>query len=238
MTLPGPLIDAFRLLIQGDPYTLSVIRLSIQVAGASLVLGILIGLPIGMALGATRFAGRLGFLILVNSAMGLPPVVAGLLTFMALRNEGIFGSSGLLFTPSAMVIAQVPLAAPLIAGITMAAVAGVPRDVRLQARGLGAGRIQEAWLLMREVRSSLLAACIAGFGVTISEVGAILITGGNLLVGGENYTRTMTTAIVLETRLGNFARATAFAVILLTLIVIVNVFLTRAQIPPTRGSGP
>lgn len=228
--VPEPIREAVRLLLEGDPYTMSVIALSLRVAFLSLVLGMLIGLPLGMALGMTRFAGRVGLLILVNAAMGLPPVVAGLLTFMALRNEGVFGGLGLLYTPGAMLIAQVPLAAPLIAGITMAAVAAVPKAVRLQARALGAGRLQEARLLIRETRVSLVAACIAGFGATISEVGAILITGGNLLVGGRNYTRTMTTAIVLETRLGNFARATAFAIILLGLIVIVNVFLTRAQL--------
>lgn len=228
--IPESLRDAFQLIIEGDPYTLSVIALSLKVAAASLALGVVIGIPIGMALGMTRFAGRLGFLILVNSAMGLPPVVAGLLTFMVLRNEGILGNAGLLFTPEAMIYAQVPLAAPLIAGITMAAVGGVPGDLRLQIRGLGAARLQEAWILMKQVRSSLLAACIAGFGVTISEVGAILIVGGNLLVGGENYTRTMTTAIVLETRQGNFSRATAFAAILLAIIIVVNVFLTRAQL--------
>lgn len=230
MSIPDPLLEAIRLLLERDPYTLSVIRLSLQVSVASLALGAVVGLPVGIALGMTRFAGRIGFLILVNAAMGLPPVVAGLTIFMALRNEGTFGDAGLLFTPSAMVIAQVPLAAPLIAGIIMAAVSTIPRDLRLQARALGAGRVREALMLMREARASLLAACIAGFGVTISEVGAILITGGNLLVGGENYTRTMTTAIVLETRLGNFGRATAFALILLAVIVLVNVFLTRAQV--------
>lgn len=228
--IPEAVREAIRLLLGGDPYTLSVIALSLKVAFASLVLGVAIGLPIGMAIGMTRFSGKLGFLIIVNSAMGLPPVVVGLLTFMALRNQGVFGDLGLLFTPTAMVIAQVPLAAPLVAGITMAAVGSVPKDLRLQARGLGAGRLQEAAMIVRHTRASILAACIAGFGATIAEVGAILITGGNLLVGGENYTRTMTTAIVLETRLGNFGRATAFAIILLAAIVLVNVFLTRAQV--------
>jgi tungstate transport system permease protein len=233
--IPDPLLDAVRLLLERDPYTLSVIALSFKVAVGSLSLGILIGLPIGLALGMTRFAGKLGLLILVNAAMGLPPVVAGLLTFMALRNDGVLGDLELLYTPTAMVLAQVPLAAPIIAGITMAAVAAVPKALRLQARALGAGRLQEALIVMKQARTSLLAACIAGFGVTISEVGAILITGGNLLVGGENYTRTMTTAIVLETRLGNFARATAFAIILLGAIAFVNLFLTRAQLQGGEG---
>jgi tungstate transport system permease protein len=222
--------DAIELLLNGDSYTLSVIWLSLKVAFLSLAFAALIGLPLGVLLGMTRFAGRLGFLILVNSAMGLPPVVAGLIVFMLLRNEGSLGSLGLLFTPSAMVIAQVPLATPLIAGVTMAAISTVPRSIRLQARALGASRLQEALVLMGEKRASLLAACIIGFGATISEVGAILITGGNLLLGGKNYTRTMTTAIVLETRLGNFSRALAFAFILLLIIVMVNVFLTRAQV--------
>jgi tungstate transport system permease protein len=228
--IPASVHEAFRLLIHGDPYTLSVIALSFKIAAASLAIGVVIGLPIGLALGMTRFAGRLGLLILVNSAMGLPPVVAGLLVFMALRNQGVLGGAHLLFTPAAMVIAQVPLAAPLVAGITMAAVSAVPRAKRLQARALGAGRLQEALLIIRETRASLLAACIVGFGSTVSEVGAILITGGNLLVSGHNYTRTMTTAIVLETRLGNFSRAMAFATILLASILVVNIFLTRAQL--------
>lgn len=229
--IPEPVKDAIRLLVELDPYTLSVIALSLAVALASLGLGMAIGLPAGMALGMTRFSGRLGLLILVNSAMGLPPVVAGLVTFMALRREGIFGDLNLLFTPAAMVLAQVLLAAPLVAGISMAAIGSIPKELRLQARAMGAGRLQEARLLVREARTSLVAACIVGFGATISEVGAILITGGNLLVGGKNYTRTMTTAIVLETRLGNYGRATAFALILLALIVVVNVFLTRVQLP-------
>lgn len=228
--IPESVIEGLRLLLEGDSYTYSVVALSFRIAFFSLVIGIAIGLPIGLLLGMTRFAGRFAMLILVNAAMGLPPVVAGLITFMALRNEGLFGGAGLLYSPAAMVVAQVPLAAPLVAGISMAAIAAVPRSVRLQARALGASKLQEAWILIKETRASLLAACIAGFGITISEVGAILITGGNLLVGGENYTRTMTTAIVLETRLGNFERALAFAFILLLAIVVVNIFLTRAQL--------
>lgn len=222
-------MHALRLLLDGDPYTLEVIATSLKISAVSLAIAIAIGLPLGLALGMTRFAGKGGFLVLVNSAMGLPPVVVGLFVFMALRNDGPFGQAGLLFTPTAMVIAQVPLAVPLIAGITMAAIAALHPDIRLQARGLGAGRIQQARLVAREARPSLVAACIAGFGITISEVGAIIITGGNLLVGGHNYTRTMTTAIVQETRQGRFDRALAFAIILLVLIAIVNIFLTRAQ---------
>lgn len=228
--MPESVREAIDLILEGDAYTLSVVYLSIKVALMSLVVSILIGLPIGVLLGTRRFAGRLGILILVNSAMGLPPVVAGLVTFMILRNDGALGDFQLLFTPAAMVIAQVPLAAPLIAGITMAAIGALPDDLRHQVRIMGATRLQESSALVRHARPSILAAVIAGFGATISEVGAILITGGNLLVGGENYTRTMTTAIVLETRLGNFSRALAFALILLAAIVFVNVFLTRVQL--------
>lgn len=220
---------ALDLLISGDTYTFSVIALSLEVAAGSLLAGITIGLPIGLFLATTRFAGRAGFLILVNAAMGLPPVVVGLVTFMLLRNEGALGGLHLLYTPWAMVIAQIPLAAPLIAGITTAGISNLPKDLRLEVKALGTNRYQQARALMREARGTVIAACIAGFGVTISEVGAILITGGNLLVGGRNYTRTMTTAIVLETRLGNFGRALAFALILLTMIVIVNIVLTRIQ---------
>ncbi|MCA1840703.1 MAG: ABC transporter permease [Actinomycetota bacterium] len=226
----SPLSEAFHLLTHLDPYMISVIAVSFKVSAASLALSMLVGLPVGIALGTTRFAGRLGFLILVNSAIGLPPVVVGLVTFLALRSGGVFGSAGLLYTPTAMVIAQVPLAVPLIAGITMAAVSSLPRGLILQTRAFGANRIQQIAAIVRHSRSSLVAACVAGFAATISEVGAILITGGNLLIGGRNYTRTMTTAIVLETRLGNFARALAFGIILIAIIVVVNIILTRIQV--------
>lgn len=213
-----------------DPYVVSVMGLSLRVAAGSLAIAAVIGIPLGVALGLTRFSGRLGFLILVNSAMGLPPVVAGLATFLLIRNQGPLGGLELLYTPSAMVLAQIPLVVPLIAGITMAGVSAVDDDLRLQARALGASRLEEARMVLRESKATAVAAIVAGFGASISEVGAILITGGNLVVGGENYTRTMTTAIVLETRLGNYGRAMTFAGILLVIIVIVNVFLTRAQI--------
>lgn len=228
--MPESLSEAIRLLINLDPYTLSVAGLSLKIALASLSIAMLIAIPLGLFLGLRKFSGRLGLMILVNAAMGLPPVVAGLVTFMALRREGLFGNADLLYTPTAMVIAQIPLVAPVIAGVIMAATATVPKALRLQARALGASRIQEAWVVVREIRTSIVAACIAGFGAAISEVGALLITGGNLLVGGKNYTRTLTTAIVLETRLGNFARALAFAFVLLLAIVLVNVMLTRSQI--------
>lgn len=213
-----------------DPYIVSVMLLSLKVAAASLGIAAVIGIPLGVALGLTRFSGRLVFLILVNSAIGLPPVVAGLVTFLLLRKEGLLGGLQLLYTPTAMVIAQIPLVVPFIAGITMAGVAGVPNELRLQARALGASRLREALTILRESKGTTLAAIVAGFGASVSEVGAILITGGNLLVGGENYTRTMTTAIVLETRLGNYGRAMVFGGILLIVIIIVNVFLTRAQV--------
>ena len=213
-----------------DPYIVSVIWLSLKVAAVSLAVAAVIGIPLGVVLGLTRFSGRLVFLILVNSAIGLPPVVAGLVTFLLLRKEGLLGVLQLLYTPAAMVLAQIPLIVPLIAGITMAGISSVPSDLRLQARALGASRIQEALTVLREARGTTLAAIVAGFGASVSEVGAILITGGNLLLGGKNYTRTMTTAIVLETRLGNYGRAMAFGGILLAIIVVVNVFLTRAQV--------
>lgn len=213
-----------------DPYILSVMWLSLKVAAATLAIAAVIGIPLGVLLGLTRFSGRLVFLILVNSAIGLPPVVAGLVTFLLVRKEGLLGELQLLYTPAAMVMAQVPLVVPFIAGITMAGISGVPADLRLQARALGASRLQEAMTILRESKGTTLAAIVAGFGASVSEVGAILITGGNLLVGGENYTRTMTTAIVLETRLGNYGRAMTFGGILLVIIIVVNVFLTRAQV--------
>lgn len=218
-------VQAARLLASLDIYILQILWRSIHVSGVAMVLAIVTGLPAGIALGVARFPGRRLLVALVYTGFALPPVVVGLIVYLALSREGPAGGLELLFSPSAMVIAQAILAAPYVAGVSLAAVQAVPADVRLQARALGAGRSRALWAHVREARLGILAAIIAGFGAVISEVGAAMMVGGNIL--GE--TRVLTTAIVLETRRGNFETAMALAFILMAIVLIVNVLLTRAQ---------
>ncbi|MHB1170790.1 MAG: ABC transporter permease [Longimicrobiales bacterium] len=219
------LSQAARLLLSGDAYVWRILLLSLRVSGAGVLLGLLVGLPIGIAVGLLRFPGRRLAIALIHTGFALPPVVVGLFVYMVFSRAGPAGHLELLFTPSAMVIAQALLAAPYVAGISMAAVQAVPPDVRLQARGLGASRMRALLTHLAEARLGLFAAVVAGFGAVISEVGAVMMVGGN--IAGE--TRVMTTAIVLETRRGNFATALAFGLVLLFLAFIVNALLTHAQ---------
>lgn len=216
---------ALRLLMSANRYVLDIILLSLRVSGLALVLGIALGLPVGVLLGVARFRGRRILVALVYTGFALPPVVVGLVVYMLLARAGPFGSLGLLFTPTAMIIAQAILAAPYVAGITLSAVQAVPADVRLQARALGAGSLRALWAHVREARLGIGAAIIAGFGAIVSEVGAVMMVGGNI----AEETRVMTTAIVLETRRGNFPAALALGFVLLALAFAVNLALTAAQ---------
>lgn len=217
--------EAFRLLFGGDPYVWRVIFRSLQVSGAAVLLGLLVGIPLGTWLGLARFPGRGIAVTLVNTGLALPPVVVGLFVYMFLSRQGPLGGPGWLYTPVAMIVAQFLLAAPYVAAITLAAVGAVPPELRLQARALGAGRWRALWLHLREARLALMAAVAAGFGAVISEVGAVMMVGGNVL--GE--TRVITTAIVLETRRGRFATAMALGIILLGIAFAANAFITRMQ---------
>ena len=219
------LVDAARLLGSGDAEVYSIIMLSLRVSGIATLIACLIGVPIGYLLGMSRFAGRTAFIILVNTAMGFPPVVIGLFVYMALSNVGPLGFLELLFTPTAMIIAQVILAAPLIAGVSTAAIGSVSRNLRVQVRALGASRLQEAWAVLREARRGVLAAIIAGFGGVISEVGAVSIVGGTI----TGVTMVMTTAIQANVRMGQFGLAMAWALVLIGIVIVVNVVLTTLQ---------
>ncbi|NLG62019.1 MAG: ABC transporter permease [Candidatus Cloacimonetes bacterium] len=223
--------EAGRLLVSGDGYVWQILLLSLRVSGAGVLLGLLIGLPIGIAVGLLRFPGRGLVISLIHTGFALPPVVVGLFVYMVFSRSGPAGHLELLFTPAAMIIAQALLAAPYVAGISMAAVQAVPPDVRLQARGLGASPARALRTHLAEARLGIFAAVVAGFGAVISEVGAVMMVGGN--IAGE--TRVMTTAIVLETRRGNFAPALAFGLVLLFLAFVVNALLTRAQQARTRA---
>ena len=209
---------------------LETIALSLRVSGTATLIAVLIGIPLGTLIGLRRFRGRPLVVALVHTGFALPPVVIGLFVFMFLSRNGPGGGLELLFTPTAMVIAQALLAAPYVTGITLAAVQAVPADVHLQARALGASPLRAVLTHMREARLGLVAAVIAGFGAVISEVGAVMMVGGN--IAGE--TRVMTTAIVLETRRGNFATALTLGIVLLAIAFAVNIVLTIAQQRRTR----
>ncbi|HYE91261.1 MAG TPA: ABC transporter permease [Terriglobales bacterium] len=217
--------EALRLLVTGDAEVWAILRLSLLVSATGTGVALLLGIPAGAALALTRFPGR-GFLVsLVNTGMGLPPVVVGLFVTIFLWRSGPFGAWEILYTPAAIVIAQAVIAAPIVTGITLAAVQSVPPAFRLQLVGLGASRLQMTWMVLREARLPMLAAVMAGFGGVISEIGASMMVGGNI----KGSTRTLTTAMVLETGKGNFEVAIALAILLMTLVFLVNWALTRIQ---------
>jgi tungstate transport system permease protein len=217
--------QAFRLLVHGDPQVLKIAGLSLLVSGAATLLSLCVGIPLGSLLGLVRFPGRRFFISLVNTGMGLPPVVVGLVVSIFLWRNGPLGILHLLYSPSAMVIAQFIIAFPIVAGFTMAATQQLDPKLKLQILSLGASRLQLVWLLLREARLPLLAAIMAGFGAVISEVGASMMVGGNIF----GQTRVLTTAIVGENSKGEFAYAIALSVILLALVFLVNFILTLVQ---------
>jgi tungstate transport system permease protein len=217
--------EALRLLATGDAEVWTILWLSLAVSASGTAIALLLGIPAGAALALTRFPGRQLFVSLVNTGMGLPPVVVGLLVTILLWRSGPFGGWEILYTPVAIVIAQAVIAAPIVTGITLAAVQNVPIAFRLQLLGLGASRTQMVWWIVKEARLPMLAAVMAGFGGVISEIGASMMVGGNI----KGSTRTLTTAMVLETGKGNFDVAIALAILLLTLVFCVNWALTRIQ---------
>jgi tungstate transport system permease protein len=209
----------------GDREVWSILWLSLVVSGAATVIALLIGIPFGTVLALGRFPGRRFAVSAVNTGMGLPPVVVGLFVSLLLWRSGPFGDLEILYTPAAIVIAQAVIAAPIVTGITLAAVGSVPAAFRLQLLGLGASRVQMVGIVLREARLPMLAAVMAGFGGVISEIGASMMVGGNI----KGHTRTLTTAMVLETGKGNFDVAIALALLLLLLIFAVNWALTSIQ---------
>jgi tungstate transport system permease protein len=217
--------QAFWLLVHGDPQVMQIALLSLVVSGAATLLSLCIGIPLGSALGLSKFRGR-GFIAsLINTGMGLPTVVVGLIVSIFLWRSGPLGILHLMYTPSAMIIAQVIIAMPIVAGFTMAATQQLDPKLRLQILSLGASRVQMVWLLLREARLPLLAAVMAGFGAVISEVGASMMVGGNIV----GQTRVMTTAIVGVNSMGDFSFAIALSVILMVLVYAVNLILTSIQ---------
>jgi tungstate transport system permease protein len=218
-------LEALRLLLRGDPEVWRITLLSLQISGAATLLSLAVGIPAGTALALTRFPGRGLVVSLVNTGMGLPPVVVGLFVTILLWRNGLLGALELLYTPTAMVLAQLVIATPIVTGLTLAAVQQIPERFRLQILALGASRLQMTWVLVKEARLPMLAAMMAGFGGVISEVGASMMVGGNL----KDSTRVLTTATVLETGKGNFDLAIAMSVILLLITFLVNWALSFIQ---------
>jgi len=217
--------QALWLLLTGDREVLGITLLSLQVSGLATGISLLVGIPLGTLIALTRFPGRSFVISLINTGMGLPPVVVGLFVSILLWRSGPLGFLELLYTPTAIVIAQFVIAAPIVTGLTLAAVQQIPPQFRLQMLGLGASRVQLLWVLLREARLPMLAALMAGFGAVISEVGASIMVGGNI----RGQTRVLTTATVLETGKGNFDLAIALSLLLLLLTFLVNWALTWIQ---------
>ncbi|MBN2548564.1 MAG: ABC transporter permease [Anaerolineales bacterium] len=217
--------QAILLLFKGDPEVWEITLLSLQVSGLATGISLLVGLPLGTWLALGRFSGRSFLLSLINTGMALPPVVVGLWVSIFLWRSGPLGDLRLIYTPTAIVIAQTIIAAPVVTGLTSAALQQLDPRLRLQLLGLGASRPQMILALWREARLPLLAALMAGFGSVISEVGASMMVGGNI----RHQTRVLTTSIVLETGKGEFALAIALSTLLLLLAYLVNLALTWIQ---------
>ena len=217
--------QAFIMILRGDPQVMEIMWLSLRVSGIATLVSLVLGVPLGTLLALARFPGRRLVLGVINAGMGLPPVAVGLFVSIMLWRSGPLGFLELMYSPTAIILAQCVIAFPVVTGLTAAAVQQLDPRLRLQLLGLGASRPQALGLLLREARFSVLAAVMAGFGAVISEVGASMMVGGNIL----HATRVLTTATVLETSKGNFDVAIALSVLLLALTFAVTMLLTLVQ---------
>jgi len=229
-TILTGLIKGLQLFFSGDPALWNIIGVSARVSGIALVISALVGIPLGAWLGLSRFPGRRMIQAIIYTGMGLPPVVVGLAVYLLLSNSGLLGPLQQvwipkLFTVNAMIVAQVIIAAPMIIGYTMAAVGEVSPNLRLQVKALGATRIQLLATTLQEARRGVLVALIGGLGSIISEVGAVNMVGGNI----EGSTRVMTTAIMLETRRGNFEMAIGLGLVLMVIAFLINLSAAQLQ---------
>jgi tungstate transport system permease protein len=211
-------VSAVHLLLTGDPALLAIVQLSLMVTISAVLVASLIGVPFGALVALIRFPCREGIIVALNALMGLPPVVVGLVVFLALSRSGPLGSWGLLFTPMAMVIAQTVLVAPIIAALTRQTIEDLWIEYRDEMSAMNIGPTRRAMTLIWDARFSLVTVLLAGFGRAAAEVGAIIIVGGNI----EGVTRTMTTAIALETSKGNLSLAVGLGMVLIAIVIAVN----------------
>jgi tungstate transport system permease protein len=211
-------VSAFELLLTGDPALLAIVQLSLIVSLSAVAFAGLLGVPFGAALALTRFAGREVIVVMLNALMGLPPVVVGLAVYLLLSRSGPLGAWGLLFTPQAMIIAQTILVAPIIAALTRQTIEDLASEYRDELAAMDVGPLGRIATLIWDGRFSLVTALLAGFGRAAAEVGAVIIVGGNI----EGFTRTMTTAIALETSKGDLPLAVGLGTVLIAIVVVVN----------------
>lgn len=211
-------MDAIQFLIQQQSEILGIVLLSILVSGSATIISAIIGIPLGAWIGLTSFPGKAVLLRIIYTLMALPPVLAGLLVYLLLSRSGPLGDLEWLFTPYAMIIAQCLLVTPIITGLSAATIAGKEGIIYDQARSLGATRVQAVWTVISESRTGIIAGVMTGFGRAFAEVGAVMLVGGNI----RHFTRVLTTAIILETRQGNFEMGVALGIILLILSFIVS----------------
>jgi tungstate transport system permease protein len=219
------LVQAFWLLVSLNHELYLILFLTLRVSGIAVALGTIVGIPIGASVALRNFVGKKLFISVVNTLMGVPPVVVGLVVYLFLSASGPLGVLRLLYTPTAMIIAQVIIAAPIVIGVTVSAVGSVDNAIRDKAISLGATKTQLTLTILREARVGLVTAVILAFGAAISEVGAVIIVGGDI----RWVTRVLTTAIVYETELGNFSFALALGAVLLLIAFVINWILTRMQ---------
>jgi len=219
------ILEALRLITSFDPDLLQIVFLSLRVSVIAIVIATLIGVPLGAFLGLKSEKKTRLFNKIIFTFMGMPPVVGGLIIYLLLSRQGPLGVLGLLYTPSAMIIAQVLLATPIITGLTLVGIRAKGTEIVETARSLGADSALATWTVVKESRLAILGAVITGFSRIIAEVGAVMIVGGNI----AGRTRVMTTAIVLETRRGNFELAIGLGIILLILAFVINSFLYNIQ---------
>ena len=217
--------NAIFLIFSGDPEVYRIVFLSLWVATTSAIFAALLGIPLAFFVAQKKFRGREALMTVLNTLMAMPTVVIGLMLYSLISRKGPLGFMELLFTPSAMVIGDIILAFPIITALTIAAVSSMDQRVKMTAQTLGAGRLQVMWTMMMEVRVPMMAAVINGFGRVIAEVGCAMMVGGNI----RDYTRTMTTAIALETSKGEFGFALAQGFFLLTVALLVNIILRYLQ---------
>jgi tungstate transport system permease protein len=228
--LSGAFVHAYTLITTFDPALVEIIALSLQVSLLAVLVATVIGLPLGALLAVWRFPGRRILIVILNSLMGLPPVVVGLTVYLLLSRSGPLGVLELLYTPTAMVIAQTLLVTPIVAALALQVIADLYDEYADQLRLFGASGYQIAWTLLWDARFSLLTAVLAGFGRAIAEVGAVLIVGGNI----NHATRVMTTSIALETSKGNLALALGLGIILVTIAVSINALVLTVRMRSER----
>lgn len=225
--------SALELVLTGDPQLFAIVRLSLLVSLSAVFLATLIGLPFGALIALTRFPGHQALVVVLNASMGLPPVVVGLAVYLMLSRSGPLGGWGLLFTPQAMIMAQVILVTPIIAALARQTIEDLWNEYQKELAAMHVGPVRQVATLVWDARFSLLTALLAGFGRAAAEVGAIIIVGGNI----EGFTRTMTTAIALETSKGDLPLAMGLGLILISIVILVNALAWMARRAGERLAG-